>query len=83
MMQPVWAVLEDVRNLHVLCECRAKDPSRECYGICMRSSLRAMGTGVSVHIGNVNTLAFTHASGSQWHLNLGIPLQSFWASTQR
>ena len=82
-MKLVCSVLEEVWSLKVVCDCRAKNPELPCTGACMRKSLTAMG--ISVHLGSLDVLAHAHpnALGKQWNLKMGIPLQSFWATTRR
>ena len=83
VMQPVCSVLEEVWSLKVVCDCRAKNPELSCTSACMRKSLTTMG--VSVHLGSHDVLVHAHpnAVGKEWNLKMGIPLQSFWATTRR
>ena len=83
MMKPVCSVLEEVWSLKVVCDRRSKNPDLPCTGACMRKSLTAMG--ISVHLGSLDVLAHAHpnALGKQWNLKMGIPLQSFWATTRK
>ena len=82
-MQPVCSVPEEVWSLRVVCDCRAKNPELLCTSGCMHQSLTAMG--ISVHLGSRDVLVHVHpnALGKQRNLKMGIPLQSYWATTRR
>ena len=82
-MQLVCPLLEEIWSPRVVCDCRAKNPELSCTGACMRKSPAAMG--ISVHLGSRDMLVHAHpnALGAQWSLKMGIPLQSYWATTRR
>ena len=82
-MSLVCTVMQDVSGLKVECECRDKDETVVCVGVCMRDSLTAMGVTILRGAPEVCVHAHPNALNGSWGLKLGIPLQSFWAVTQR
>ena len=69
--------------MRVVCDCRAKNPELLCISACMRESLIAVGISVLLGLRDVLVHAHPNALGAQWSLKMGIPLQSYWATTRR
>ena len=82
-MSLVCTVMQSIWNLKVVCECRDKDDTVVCVGACMRDRLTAMGVTILLGAPEVCAHAHPNALNEVWGLKLGIPLQSFWAVTQR